>query len=57
MYSLTLDSRFKLKYGEVWAPIAGRPIIVEMGKGVVFKGNEAPFEKLDFSVEPKVVHV
>jgi len=37
--------------GDVWAPVTGNPVIVQMGKGVIWKGLENRLEAKPLSIE------
>jgi glutamate synthase domain-containing protein 1 len=48
--SLVLDPKFEVEYDNVWMPMAGTPVIAQMGKGVIKYGTEKPFEGYELSI-------
>lgn len=48
--SLVIDSEFDVEYDNVWMPMAGTPVIAQMGKGVIKYGIEKPFEGYDLTI-------
>ena len=48
--SLVLDPRFEVEYDDVWMPMAGTPVIAQMGEGIIRYGTEKPFEGYKLSI-------